>query len=254
MNNKIMELEILEKAIDALRAVTNAQIDWEKDVAEKAITPNHRDVDARLTITLGQKELKYNVEIKATVTQVSMGILINRLRVQPEKRLLVAQYIPIQFAQILKEMEIPYIDTAGNVYINEPPIYIQIQGKRPERIEWPRLLEDGILGSKGLKVVFTLLCNNGMENATFREVAKKTEVALGTVDRVFKELTKRGNIIEVGNKKRRLIKRRELLDWWVAAYAERLRPKQLIGKFETDNLLMFQHIDLAKYDAILFSK
>jgi len=44
----------------------------------------------------------------------------------------VAGYITPQLAEQLKEMKIPFIDTAGNAYIDEPPLFVFIKGDKPD--------------------------------------------------------------------------------------------------------------------------
>ncbi len=247
MNSK--EHEILEQAIDALKIAVKAEIDIDPIEWEIPPEPPLRKADARLTIKVAGKELRYVAEVKATITPAVLGIIINQLRAQQLKWLLIARYIPTKIAKILREMEIPFIDTAGNAYINDPPIHIQIQGNRPAGMEWPKLAEKGILRQAGLRAVFTLLCNNELVNAPFREIANTAGTALGTIDRVFKELRKRNYIIDAGHRGRKLTRKRELIDWWVNAYAEILRPRLIIGRYETDNYEQFRNADLVRFDA-----
>lgn len=249
MNNRLIEKEILEKAIDALKAATNAEIEW--DILEWELPPEPplSRPDARLTIKLAEKELQYVAEVRATITPAVLGIIVNQLRAQRLKWLLVARHIPTQFAKTLIEMEIPFIDTAGNAYINEPPIYIRIQGRRVEGMEWARLAEKGIMRQAGLRAVFALLCNKDLINATFREIAVTAGTALGTIDLVIKDLKKRGFLLDMGERGRKLTRKRELIDWWVDAYAEKLRPKQIIGRYETDDYEQLQNADFKKLNA-----
>lgn len=247
MNDK--EHEILGQAIGALEIVIKAKIEVDPIEWEIPPEPPLRRADARLTINIAGEELKYMAEVKATITPAVLGIIANQLRAQELKWLLVARYIPPQFAKALREMEIPFIDTAGNAYINEPPIHIQIQGNRPEGMEWPKLAEKGILRQAGLRAVFTLLCNNELVNAPFREIANTAGTALGTIDRVFKDLKRRNFIIDAGHRGRELARKRELLDWWVNAYAEKLRPRLIIGRYETDNYEQLRNVDLVGFDA-----
>jgi hypothetical protein len=250
MNEK--EFEILGQAIAALEIAAKVKVaivgtyDWE-------IQPLRR-ADATLMIKTAEKELRFIAEIKATITPNVLMLVgdykpYRQIGTNRTKWLLVTKLIPPQFAKILREREIPFIDTAGNAYIDEPPIHIDIQGRRPEGMEWPKLAEKGILRQAGLRVVYALICKNELVNATYREIAEAAGTALGTVDRVFKDLRKRRFIIETGNRGRRLTDRRELIGWWVKEYAEKLRPKLLLGKFETDDYEKFRLTDITKFNA-----
>jgi len=249
MNNGKVEKEILEKAIDALKAATNAEIEWDILKWEMPPEPPLGRPDARLTLKMAEKELRYVVEVKATITPAVLGIIANQLRARRLKWLLVVRYIPTKIAEILREMEIPFIDTAGNAYINDPPIYIHIQGNRPEGMEWPRLAEKGIMRLAGLRAVFALLCNKDLIDATFREIAITAGTALGTIDRVIKDLKRRGFLLDMGEQGRKLTRKKELIDWWVNAYAEKVRPKQIIGRYETDDYEQLRNADFKKFNA-----
>lgn len=249
MNEK--EFEILGQAAAALEITAKVKADivgtydWEMQPL--------RGADAILTIKTAEKNLRFIAEAKATITPNTLMKMLYRpnalIGTDKTKWLLVAKFIPRRFANMLREREIPFIDTAGNAYINEPPIHIDIQGRRPEGMEWPKLAEKGILRQAGLRVVYALICKNEVVNTTYREIAKTAGTALGTVDRVFKDLSKRNFILRTDKRGRRLTNKRELIDWWIKEYIDKLRPKLLLGKFETDDYEKLQHADLTRLNA-----
>jgi hypothetical protein len=86
----------------------------------------------------------------------------------------------------------------------------------------------------GLRVLYVLLCNAGMENQPYRTIAWKAEVALGMVTWVFQELRELGFILIMGKGKERevrLINKGRLLERWITGYAEQLRPKLFLGRY-----------------------
>ena len=93
-------------------------------------------------------------------------------------------------------------------------------------------------------MVFALLCNPGLERAQYREIAKAADVALGTVGWVMRDLRQMGNLIEMGKRGRRLIKKENLLKRWVTAYPEQLKPKKLLGTFKTANADWWKEAEL----------
>jgi hypothetical protein len=131
-------------------------------------------------------------------------------------------------------LNIQFVDIVGNVHINLPPIQIFICGNKPTDQRKTRA-EKGIFTKGGVKVVFALLCRPNLKDATYRQIAEDAAVAIGTVDMVMKRLQYHRFLIELGTRGRRLERKQELLDRWVIAYAEQLRPKQLIGTYRTAN-------------------
>lgn len=101
--------------------------------------------------------------------------------------LLVTEYENPELAEIMRNQGIPFIDGAGNALISATPLYIFIKGEKPDKAEKAepvkRLFKPG-----GLKLIFALLNNPGMEKAAYRDMAKAAKVALGTVNFVITEL------------------------------------------------------------------
>ena len=99
----------------------------------------------------------------------------------------------------------------------------------------------------GLKLIFALLNNPGMEKATYRDMAKAAKVALGTVDIGISELKELGFLINMGKKGRQLLNTERLLRRWVEAYPENLRPKIVRGRFRTDTRNWWKDIEPADF-------
>ena len=229
MNMNRNEKEILHEALDKLRKNTGL-------TAEIELRTFHAGDDYDALIRIIWKDLKFifPVKINNLVTRATLGGAIQQLYLFQQKGMLITRYINPPMAEELKKMDIPFIDAAGNVYINEPPLFVFIKGNKPidkYRIEPPaRAFQPA-----GLQVIFALLCNPGFENAPLREIANKAAVALGTVGRVMHDLKKLGYLIEMFPQNRRLIRKENLLNRWVTAYPEKLRPKKIIGRFRIDN-------------------
>jgi hypothetical protein len=143
--------------------------------------------------------------------------------------LLVTKYINTQLADELKQNGTEFIDTAGNMFINQPPLYIFVKGNKPDIVKVPP--PKRTFKPAGLRVIYAFLCNPGLENKTYREIAAETGVALGTVDWIMKELKELGFLLDMGKRGQRLIQKENLLKRWVTAYPEQLRPKLTLGRF-----------------------
>jgi len=238
------ELGILEEATAAFQQETGFQL--EKRIEK--LTDTDKRPDALIDLRAHGPTISYFVEIKPNVTETTIGRLVHKFNDQDEKWLLVTRYVPTHLAIKMRELHIQFIDTVGNAYIHEPPILIVIHGnKRPQLLE--RVGDEGILGRAALHVVFALLCKRELEDATYREIAEAANVALGTVAGVMKDLTKQGFLIEYPAEKRKLKRKKELLDKWTTTYAERLRQKKLIGRYTANRPTFWQEIDLRPFGA-----
>jgi hypothetical protein len=145
-------------------------------------------------------------------------------------------------------MDLPFIDAVGNAFINQPPLFVFIKGNKfaaePHLEPIKRAFRPA-----GLQVIFALLCNPGLEAEPFRTIARVADVALGTVNRVIKELEKMGYIIDMGKRGRKLGQKENLLKRWVTTYPEQLRLKQVKGRFKTTMYGWWREVDIQMFGA-----
>ena len=223
---KMKENELLELALEALR--NNLPGQAEIKTVKPFRDPRLR-ADYLLRIAIHGKEIRYYVEVKANVTKAEKLLVMMRKGEFAHPLLLVAKYINRQMADELKLNGIEFIDTAGNVFINQPPLYFFVKGNKPDIVKAPPIKRT--FKPAGLRVIYAFLCNPGLENKTYREIAAETGVALGTVDWIMKELKELGFLLDMGKRGQRLIQKQNLLQRWVIAYPEQLRPKLTLGRF-----------------------
>lgn len=241
------EKKILNDALGEIRKNTGLAVDV-VEFEGRALDVKYRH-DAIVKIQWNDLDYYFAVEIKNIVTRAILGIAVQQLKLFKQKGMLVAKYVNPRIADELKKMDVPFIDTVGNAYINEPPLFIYIKGNKPtdkDILEQPTRT----FRPTGLQVIFALLCNPGLENKPFREIAIKADVALGTVGWVIYDLRRMGYLIDVGPRNRRLVRKDNLLNKWIAAYPEQLRPKKMIGRFKADNQYWWENADLKEIKAL----
>jgi len=243
------ENNLLEDAIRQLALATGIKL--------KVIEYNYeidpgRVVDAVVQLAGAKKPEHYAVEIKPHLTHAKVGLIAKQFKAAPLRGLLVTDYVNPVIAELLKEMDIAFIDMAGNAYINHAPIYIYIRGNKPTKKEYlgRQLKPTRAFQGTGLKTLFGFLINPKLINKTYRNIAKTTDVALGTVGWVLTDLKEHGYLYENKNKERRLIRKKELLDKWVAAYPEKLRPNLRLGCYQAVNHEWWKDVEIAKHNAL----
>jgi hypothetical protein len=228
---------------DALAAVQRLGVEARIEQWEPRIDGGH--ADAWIEFRMKGKRVRYIAEVKRGLRPVTLGSVIQQLQRLGGKPLLIADYVTPQLADTLRNHGVAFIDAAGNVYINNPPVLIWVKGEHP--IAQPTLQPTGrAFQASGLQVIFALLCNPGQVDCPYREIAKLAGVAHGTVGWVMAELPKLRFIAEVG-KKRRLLQPERLFQQWVEAYARTLRPKLYLGRYKTETLDWWKTIDPTKY-------
>lgn len=240
------EKEILNHAIQVVKREAGLRL----QIDQWRVNTNGQIVDATLKIEpTGQKLM---AEIKKWAQHANLGALIAQVAQLPGQGVLVADYINPRMADKLRQKQVQFIDTAGNAYINQKPIYIYVTGNRKqERIFKPT--KDGAkraFDPKGLMVTFVFLRNPDLINATYREIADRANVAVGTVGWVINALKAGGFIRNKGAKKERhLVHCKKLLDRWVEAWPEKLKPKYFQAEYIANTTNWWENIDICKYGA-----
>ncbi|HGG60668.1 MAG TPA: hypothetical protein ENK26_12275 [Gammaproteobacteria bacterium] len=238
------EQDILEQAIQAVARETGIRL----RTFDRESPGEEQNIDAVLRIDGSEREIP--AKIKNWAQHAHVGALIHRVQQLPRQGMLVADYVNPRMADKLRQQGVQFIDTAGNAYIDQPPVYVYVTGRKQQRshIAPPREGVGRAFEPKGLQVIFAFLRHPDLVNAPYREISARAGVAVGTVGWLMKGLKAAGFILEEKTpKKRRLIHCSKLLARWVEAYPEKLRPKLLMGVFAADDPYWWRRIDVATY-------
>jgi hypothetical protein len=243
MKTEQTETDLLQNALDAFTTITGLPA----EIREKEVNADDGP-DALLRIGFQGMEFYFAVEIIPTLTRAAIGGALQQLRKSPRRGILVTQYITPQIAELLREMDVFFIDRARNAYINEPPLFIFSKGnKLPQTYRKAPLTRT--FQPAGLKLIFAFLCNPRLENRPFREIAKAANVALGTVEGVMRGLKQMGFLIDMGKRGRIVTQKEDLITRWAATYPEQLRPKQLVGHYRADHYDWWEKATLNQFEA-----
>jgi hypothetical protein len=224
-----MENKILDAAINALKKNIALNVEIETEAVEQRKTTNRI-----LRIKVDGVELHYYAEVKVNIPNITLaGVVIYKLKQAelPHDVLLVTRYVTAQLADQLKQENIQFIDTAGNAYINQLPLYIYVKGNKIPEAFLP-IPHKRAFKPTGLKLIYALLTWKGLENKPYRDIAVAAEVALGTVVWQMNELKELGFILDMGKRGKKLVNRENLFNRWITAYPEQLKPKLIIGHYK----------------------
>lgn len=188
------------------------------------------------------------VEVKRNIRPAHLGAIIQHIKKLQPVGVLVADYLNPNIAKTLKDNDVQYMDACGNSYLNLPPIYVNISGQKP--VLETKQTKNRAFDASGLKLIYGLLCDETLVNASYREISEKTGVALGAIGRLLNDLKEAGYLLNRNDLKwHGLINRRKLLDRWVEAYPEKLKPKLFYGEFISDNTDWWKNIEIERFGA-----
>lgn len=178
---------------------------------------------------------------------ISSATLAELDAIAAKQQILLTDYVTPQLAEKLRSRNIGFIDSAGNAWLQQPPLLIWIKGERAAQAIKGLQPAARAFRAAGLHVIFALLRRPELVSHSQRELARLIGVAHGTVGTVMSELQESGFIVEGDNKRRQLDNMRQLLEQWAAAYTEALRPKLLLGRYRAPSNDWWEKIDAAQY-------
>lgn len=225
----------IQPALDAFQHLTGIQAEFLPGSPDS--TELFRDGQIRLYGL--EIDVSLNVEIRESINDSILGRIALQIRNHPKGYILVANYVPPFLAKRMKELQIQFIDSAGNGYLNIPPVIVCVIGNKPDsRVAIPTA--DRLFSVGGIRIIFSLLCKPSLLNTSFREIATTAGVSLGTTAGVMKNLTDQNHLAEIPGRGRTLLKKKELAEKWTDAYNSKLRSKQLMGRYSTSKALFWK--------------
>lgn len=251
--DKARERALLDTALKALRA---------QGVEARLLEGRHpRDRhDGKVELGIVGKPCRpYLVDVKPQATKATIGAITEQMKANGTK-LLITEYVGPDLADRLKAQDLQFADTAGNAFLHGPGLLVWVKGSRPARTPEDDLRMDlrkrtaaRAFEPAGVKILFALLCDPQLVNRPYREIADKAGVAHGTVGWVMAELPHRGYLQNFGPDAggRKLKQVEHLLGEWAAAYARKLRPNLILGRYRAKNPDWWIDFDPAKYGAVL---
>lgn len=242
MRQPIKENGILERAVAALERATGLRAEVCPEPPQKGRP------DALLDVFVDGHPIRFAPEIKAVERFQTLGTLKAKEGAGTPPTLLVAPYITEATAERCRELRIPFIDEAGNAYLEAPGLFVYVTGKRrPIHVRPAPAFR--ALTPAGLRIVFALLHQPEMAAAPYREIAKAAGVALGTVGEVLADLEARGHLAPETPGPRRLLAPERLQDEWVTHYPIKLRPKLNARRFTAPTPGWWREQDVHQYHA-----
>ncbi|RCR68487.1 hypothetical protein DUE52_17260 [Larkinella punicea] len=227
MSNMKAERQLLQEGLEALTELlpTFSIEIIPSDLKEK-------QYDAVIQVLRGGFSVNLTVEVKQSAQRLVWGQLLNQLE-NASNPTLMTDYVNSVLGEKLRQQGINYIDRAGNAYLRIEnagfPVFVWIEGRKPLK----RIGEktDHAFTRAGLRVTYWLITHPDLINETIRTIAQQAGASLETVHRVKISLQQRGFLSEIRTGEWKLSSRKTLLDKWIEAYATRLQPGLLIGRY-----------------------
>ncbi len=225
--NSLDENAWLNTAIEKLKETTGYDIELLNNV-------NRIDniIDGKLLIKTPKNIYIYPYMGKKWMNNAVIGLMCHELGNNYPNVILITNYVNKLAAEKLKEIDIQFIDMAGNAYMKCDELFIYINGRRNETEIKNKQETVRLYTTTGLKLIFTILCVDNAINKPYRQIAELAGVANGTVGWIINDLIKLGYLIKK-DKKRYLLNKEELIKKWVEYYPFKLKNKLKKQKYRT---------------------
>ena len=174
----------------------------------------------------------YSVYIQPWAPQKDINTIIAQMKSLPKPAILFADFVNPVMAEKLRRRSIEFVDCAGNLNIKSGEIGGYIKGKRLPQLRSKRA-RGRAFNSAGLKLIFAMFNRPEFLQASYRDISKKVNIALGSVGPVMNDLNLSGYVLDEDGK--RLVNKRRLFERWVDGYLEKLRPKQIMACYTCDD-------------------
>jgi len=220
-----MEQNIISKALESLEENLKIRGTWKE---QPRLPQAERSIDGRLELDINGRRISLYVEIKREVRGYHIEA-IRRLADHFPPLVVIAHKIFPGVKEQLRQQNIGYIETSGNLYLKHGDILIWVEGNKP--VSPQKTQVNRAFTKTGLKVIFQFLRDEDSVNLSYRELASLCKVGLGNVNNIMNGLKEANFIATLGKNRYKLMNKKYLLEKWVMGYAERLQPTLEMGTF-----------------------
>lgn len=218
-----MKLKNIEQPLELVKQHTGLDVEWIKNDYE-----TERKVDGKLIFkTPTNQQIERFAEVRKEIRKHNVPQL-KELAKEIGPVMLVAEKLYPAIKNKLIEAGVDWLDGAGNIYLKEGNtlIWIDHHTTTPDK-----QIKNRAFTKTGLKVLFLFLHDEAWLNRTYREIAEAADVALGGIKYVLDGLKEHDFILVKNNKELKLKNREKLLDQWLTAFADELKPKIEKGRY-----------------------
>ncbi|MBL7690813.1 MAG: hypothetical protein JNM41_04410 [Flavipsychrobacter sp.] len=215
--------EIVNIALENLQQNTKITGVWKGHVHKK-----DHGIDGEIIFNINDRKFRIFAEVKKGLRNHQL-YQIKELANAYKPFLIVAEHIFPKIKEELRKNGIAYLEANGNVYLNEPGMYLWIDNQKPIPQEKEQV--NRAFTKTGLKAIFHFLLNEEIVNYPYRNIAQMAEIGLGNVNNVMNGLKQAGFLLKKNKDEYKLVNKKELLEKWIVAYEEKLKPTLHIGNF-----------------------
>lgn len=231
------EMEIVRTALKAFENQTGVKGKWKPTL--------NQPLDGVVDLYFAEnKAQRFMVEVKREIRNHHLIRLLDQDN-QHESLMVMAENIPHKIKTELRRLNIAYLETSGNAFLRKPSNYfIWIDHHKPKA---PIKEVNRAFTKTGLKVIFLFLLDETYANRPYREIAEKAEVGLGNVNIIMNGLKALKILVRKNKRQFLLADKKAMLERWIHAYDDRLKPTIHQGNYRflnNDDFFNWQKLEI----------
>ena len=231
--------EIVQHALTELQKTRGIDAKWLENGPSGIL-------DGTIDLMLNERAIKFGIAIKKELRNIHLPKL-EAFAKEYHPFMIVAQSIFPKIKQELRNRNIAYLEANGNIFINEKETFLWLDVNEPITIK--HKTTNRAFTKTGLKVVYQFLLDDTWVNKTYREIAERTDTAIGNITNIFNGLKDESFLIPLTKDTYIIENKIKLLEKWVMAYENKMKPNLAIGTFrfaDNDTFFDWKEIKLKK--------
>ena len=198
------------------------------------LLPNEPRFGPMISLNIAHTTLKYACEVKQHIDRFLTLEDLKARSMIDQSTVLVCPALTSALAARCQQLDIQFIDTAGNAYIsNGAGILISVTGRKHEKAL--RESRDATITPAALRIIFGILAEPSLLNAPYRDISRAVQVSTGAIAKAFENIETRGFIGTTPSGTRLIRSPDLLLSEWAIGFMHRVRPKLKKFRFASPN-------------------
>lgn len=207
------ELPSAREAMEVLRRTTGLDA--------RILLPTATGHDGHVTISTDDgRSFDLPYEVKTTIDRRDQLMTFKTLH---SDALLITRSLSTAMAEQCRELNIQFIDHAGNCFLRQPGLFVFVSGSK-DKTKVKQAAARGLTPA-ALRVVFAVLTLPSILNTNVRRIAEVASVSHGAAGAALIMLEEIGFFTSVRTGRRSLAMPERWLDAWTEGYLGRIRPK-----------------------------
>lgn len=226
--------ELVKEIVEKIKNIDDIQIIFKenKNIFSFEVNNSFSPFDMSMILIHKRKVNEFNIIIKKNLSTIHL-IQLEHLNTDFKKLIIFIGKTTPNLRSELKKKNINYADSAGNLFLKTKTFIFYIEGnKYPDFDNQTPSLS---FTATDLKLIFNLLTDERLIFKSYRDITKMTKISLQPLSKIFNYLQSKGFILNINNRNKKIVRKKELFEKWVLFYGEVLKPKMRKGKYRCLN-------------------